>query len=72
MSNVTTTPKTTTVFSGLQGRIYEDAAIQSGVILDKMIVTGPRGGKSVLWRAASKRNYLIASWSHTKADAAKS
>lgn len=51
--------------------ITENAAVHRGVTLDRLESTGPRGGKIVLWRAAAKRQYQVASWSATKGDAAK-
>jgi hypothetical protein len=63
--------ETVSIIGGTSGVITWDAATYHGVVLDRMVETGPRGGKSVLWRAASKRDYQVASWSHTREDAAK-
>jgi len=52
--------------------ISENAKTYRGVMLDKMTERGPRGGVSTYWRAAAKRDNLVASWSHTQKDAAKS
>lgn len=63
--------KTVDVFPNSKGTITEDAFVHNGVALDRMDVTGPKGGKSVLWRASHKRNALVASWSDSKTAAAK-
>jgi hypothetical protein len=56
----------------LSGNLIQlNAATFRGVVLDRMESRGPRGGCQVLWRAASKRGYQVATWSWTKADAAK-
>lgn len=59
------------VFPDSTGKITVNATTFRGVTLDRMDVVGPKGGKSVMWRAAAKREYQMASWSHTREDAAK-
>ena len=48
-----------------------DATSYRGVPLDKMVEIGPRGGQRVWWRASVARGYLIASWSPTRDQAAR-
>ncbi len=51
--------------------ITRDATIYCGVALDRAVITGPRGGRSVAWRAAWCRQHLIASYCDTRDEAAR-
>lgn len=49
--------------------IVENATNHKGIDLDRMDVTGPRGGKASLWRRVDMRNNWIALWHETKSSA---
>jgi len=53
------------------GKLSENAATKSGISLDRMTCTGPRGGRITMWRASSKRLSFMAAWHDTQAQAAK-
>ena len=46
-----------------------DAANVFGIVLDRLDVVGPRGGKQTLWRQASARTCQMAAWHETKKSA---
>ena len=53
--------------------ITENATRYNGTTLDRLEVTGPRGGKYVYWRRADRRESaerLVSTWDHTQSAAA--
>jgi hypothetical protein len=51
--------------------VTENAVVKNGVALDRMECRGDRGGKIIVWRAASRRNHIMAGWHSTQAQASK-
>lgn len=52
------------------GTVTCDALVYRKVTLDRMDVTGPRGGQRLLWRASSQRDNKDAPWWRSRAEAA--
>lgn len=52
-------------------QIVENAVVYKDVTLDKLVVTGPRGGVTTLWRPAANRRHQVALWSNTREQAVK-
>ena len=48
------------------------ATVFAGVTLDKWVEIGPNGGRKTWWRASSSRDFQVATWSHTRKQAARS
>lgn len=59
------------VFPASTGVITVNYCFYRGKQLDRLVETGPRGGKTILWRDAAKRDYILASWSRSRADAVR-
>ena len=61
------TPQRVTVFPNRTGEITLVAMVVEGVSLDRLVTTGPRGGKSVSWRRVDRREQpgQIRTWDAT-------
>ena len=61
------TPQRVTVFPNLVGEITLVAMVVGGVALDRLTITGPRGGKSTCWRRVDRREQpgQISTWDAT-------
>ena len=51
--------------------IKNNVAVKNGISLDVMVEVGPRGGVEKWYRASHKRDWQLATWSSTMAQAAK-